>query len=99
VVDEEAASDGGAGMDLDAGQEARQLRNEPGGKPRGRILPQLVRQAVRPDGMQSGVGEKILKRTSSRRVMGPGGVEVFLKSCEETHKDLSTGNGKLLAKA
>jgi hypothetical protein len=53
---------------------------------------------VRPDGVKPGVREKVLKRTSSRRVVGPGGVEVFLKSCEETHKDLSTGNGKRLAK-
>jgi hypothetical protein len=31
-----------------------------------------------PDGVQAGIGEKVLKRTSSRRVVGPGGVEVFL---------------------
>ena len=69
VVNEKAASDRGAGMDLDAGQETRQLRNQPGREPRGRVLPQLVRQPVRPDGVQSGVGEKVLKRTSSRRVV------------------------------
>jgi hypothetical protein len=57
-----------------------------------------VRQPVRPDGVKPGIGEKVLKRTSSRRVVGPGGVEVFLKSCEEAHKDLSTGNGKQLVK-
>jgi hypothetical protein len=49
---------------------------------------------VKPDRMQPGVRKKVLKRASSRRVVGPGGVEVFLKSCEEAHKDLSNGIGR-----
>jgi hypothetical protein len=49
--------------------------------------------------VKPGIGKKVLKRTSSRRVVGPGGVEVFLKSCEETHKDLSTGIGDEQVKA
>ena len=89
VVDEEPPADGRAGMDLDAGEEPGQLGDQPGREPQRRVSPQPVRQPVEPDRVQAGVGEEVLERTPRRRVVGPGGVEVFLQSCEEAHKDLS----------
>lgn len=98
VVDEESAADGGTGMDFDSGKEPGQLGDQARGKTERRILPQPVRHTVGPNGVQAGVCEKVLKRASSRRVVGPGGIEVFLKPCEEAHKDLSTGNEGVRAK-
>jgi hypothetical protein len=78
VVDEKAAADGCTRVDLDTGHEPAQLREQPGRKTEAGILPQPVRQPVDPDGVQAGVCEKVLERTPGRRVVGPGGVEVFL---------------------
>jgi hypothetical protein len=65
-------------MDLDAGHEPAQLGEQPRREAQAGILPEAVRQPVDPDGMQAGVCEKVLERTPGRRVVGPGGVEVFL---------------------
>ena len=60
--------------------------SEPRREPQRRVLPQPVRHAVRPDRVQPGVGEEVLKDASSRRVVGPGGVEVFLQSAKKLTK-------------
>jgi hypothetical protein len=69
VVDEEPAADRGTGMYFDAGPGPPQLGEQPCRKPQARCLPQPVGQPMDPDGVQTGIGEKVLKRTSSRRVV------------------------------
>ena len=69
VVDEEPAPDGRAGMDLDAGEEARELRQHPGGPAQRRLRPQPVGQPVGPDGVQTRVDERVLDVSARGRVV------------------------------
>src|SRR5690606_3057756 len=67
VVDEEARPDLRAGVDLNAGQEASDLRDGPPQQLEV-VFPQPVCDPVGPDGVQAGVQEHDLQRTASRRV-------------------------------
>src|SRR3989338_8766160 len=62
MVDKKPFADGSAGMNLDSGQKTAQLRNAPGKK--GNIyLPQIMRDAVKDNRMESDVKKDDLNRT------------------------------------
>src|SRR5450759_5127538 len=74
VVDEEAASDGGAGMNLDPGKEAADLRDHARHQRHAPAV-QAVRQAVHQDGVEARVAEKNLQPTLGGRVLPEDGVD------------------------
>ena len=67
VVDEEAASKFGSGMDFDPGEQARHL-GEPAGQEAQIMPPQPVGEMVCPNGMQSGIAEEDFQVGARRRV-------------------------------
>ena len=74
VVDEETASDGRAGVDLDAGEPASELRT--GARDEARApVPQHMHHTVRPHGVQAWVQQSDLERSAR------GGVTQFC--CDE----------------
>src|SRR5277367_2642121 len=76
MIDEETAADGGAGVDLDSRQEAAKLRNHTRyQRPSPEI--QFVGQAVRHDGMKTGVAEQHLYHALGGRVLPENGVDLF----------------------
>jgi hypothetical protein len=76
MVYEKAPADFGSGVNFDAGEEAAGVR-EQAGQEAAPVLPQEVRQAMTPDGMQAGIAEEHLWHTSGRRVLGEYGAYVF----------------------
>ena len=75
VVDEEPGTDGGAGVDLDAGDEPGCLTHHAGGQaPVARV--QAMGRTVHPDGMQAGVREDHLGVRPRGGIALAGGVEV-----------------------
>ena len=77
VVDEDPGADGGARVDLDAGEEARELGDGARGQI-GPVRPQRMRDPMRPDGMDSGVEQRDLELRSSGRVPLYDRLEVML---------------------
>src|SRR5579862_339955 len=76
VIDEEASADGGAGMDLDSGEEAaglgdhsRNERDAPAIEPMGEAMSQ--------NGVEAGVTEKDFNDALGRRVFPENGVDLF----------------------
>src|SRR5262245_28827586 len=67
VVDEEAPADGGARMDLDAREPARQMGREPR-KPLEARLPQAVGESVEQHGVETRVASDYFPRIPGRRI-------------------------------
>ena len=61
VIDKKSGTDLRAGMDLDTGQEAGNMR-KPARQQFETVFPKPVFRAVRPDGVQTGVGEQQFQR-------------------------------------
>jgi hypothetical protein len=89
MVDEQALADPRAGMDLDAGQDAAEIRHEPGHQLKSQ-LPQPVRQPVEHHGVEAGIGEDDLKLRARSRVALHAGGEVGGENLEhgETRCDM-----------
>src|SRR5690606_5167467 len=83
VVDEQAAPDARTRVDLDPGEEARELRHEPGREAGGRVAPQPVRDPVRPHRVQTWVGEGDLDPAARRGVPQLSRREVLAERREE----------------
>ena len=86
VVDEDPTADGGAGVDLDAGQEPGELRNEPRQNLQLISLPQSVRQPVRPERVHAGIPEQYFGTRPCSGVTPQGGGEVFAEATEEAER-------------
>src|SRR5271156_452398 len=67
VVDEQAGTEYGGGVDLDAGQDAGEFGKDARGQP-GPTVPQPVADPVAPDGVYAGVGEDDLQRGRGGRI-------------------------------
>ena len=82
VVDEHPPPDRGAGMDLDAGQEAAPVR-EPAGEPAKVGAPQAVHDHAMPDErVQAGVARQDFPRRAGGRVAVEDDADVFAESVE-----------------
>src|SRR5699024_3465311 len=81
VVDEEAPPDDGAGMNLDAGQPARDMRHE-APQPVRLVAPQPVRDAMPPQRVQPRIVEDGLQRAACRRIALENGLNVFPHALE-----------------
>src|SRR5437016_3735641 len=97
MIYKEAASDGRAGMDLDAGQKAAELRDD-SRQIFEAMQPEPVGDIMRPQRMDSGIGQG-LPSASRRRVFGEHGINIFTKSSEHvraslTHLSASGGGTK-----
>src|SRR5207344_526485 len=67
MVDEESGSEPRGGMDLDAGEEAADVREEAGRRPEA-TPPEPVRGPVEPDRVHAGIAERYLERRTSRGI-------------------------------
>ena len=79
VVDDQAAADGGAGMDLDARPEPAPLGHQPGQEFQ-LVTVQGVGQPVVKGGVHAGVEEKNLQPAAGRRIPGLVGPQGFAQS-------------------
>ena len=79
VVDEEAAADRRAGMDLDAGEEAAELRDEAAAQ-LPVAPPEPVRQAMENQGMQPGIAEYDLQPRSCGRIALEDRLDILAQS-------------------
>ena len=83
VIDKAAPSDGGAGMDFNAGQGAIKLRDDAGEQRKaGRV--KLMGGAMQEDGMEAGVTEKDLDRALGRGVSAKNGLDLFPDGSKHT---------------
>src|SRR5258707_10981552 len=86
MVDEQAAADGGAGVDLDAGEEAAEMGND-AAEQAPAALPGGMSKAIEQQRLESGIGEHDLNARARRRVAGHHRVDIVNKMLEnhETH--------------
>ena len=84
VVDEETAADGGTRVDLHAGEEAVDLR-ENARRASPASLPHPVADAVAPDGMEAGIHDGILYVAARGGVMISGVGEILADSGKNAH--------------
>ena len=84
VVDEEAASHLGAGVNFNAGEKARELRDESCQEAHP-MTPEPVAQVMRPHGVQAGVADKNFEVGSGRGVGLEDGGDVFAYGLKEAH--------------
>ncbi len=75
MVDEEAPPDGGAGVNLDVGDQTAELGDD-ARKQHGVTHPEPVRDVVQPERMQTGIGQH-LQHAARRRVFGEHGLYIF----------------------
>src|SRR5271170_143857 len=85
VIDEEAASDFRAGMNLDSCDQARQLAYH-AAEQLAVMLPEPMRDAIEPDRVEAGVQENHLERGARGRVAVENRLDVFLHSAHNTHR-------------
>jgi hypothetical protein len=76
VIDETSPSDGGAGMDLDAGDGSIKLRNNPR-QQRESLKVHAVSGPMQQDGMKAGVTEENLKRALGGWIAVENRVDLF----------------------
>src|SRR5262249_10057132 len=76
MIDEEAPPDIGAGMDLDARQKTRDLRNHTRDQRYAGVV-KFVRQPVQQNRMKTWVTEEYLENTFGRRVFPEDGVDLL----------------------
>jgi len=81
VVDEQAGADGGAGMNLDSGEQAPQMGEEAAGHP-SPALPAPMGQPVNCHRMQAGVAEQHLEPRMRGGITGADRINVFAKPLE-----------------
>src|SRR5208283_3968826 len=81
VIDEKAAADDGAGMDLDSREPARELR-ECAGQKKHAVLPQPVMDAVPPQRVQAGVEQHDLEPRPRRGIAFEYRGDVFAHQSE-----------------
>ena len=84
MVDEKPLPDLGGGMNLDAGQETRDLRNRPRHK-RNAMSEEPVRHPVRQKRMEAGIGQEDFERA--------GGSRVPIEYCSEVLSNRSEHTG------
>src|SRR6185437_6530193 len=82
MVDEEAAADGGAGMDLDAGQDPAEMRQETAGQ-EPIATPEPVSQAIKDEGVQAGIAKHDLGTRTGRGVPCQNAVNVVAELLEQ----------------
>src|SRR5579872_3132782 len=87
VIDKEASSNLSAGMNLNAGEKARDLRSESRQKTHA-MNPQPVAQMVSPHSMQARIADQHLEVRASRGVRLKDGGDIFSDRADET------GHGK-----
>ena len=76
MVDKETAPDGGAGMDLDAREEAARLRDEARQQRHAPAI-QLVGHAVQQNGMEAGITEQHLHHALGGGVFPENSLDLF----------------------
>ena len=76
VVDEEAAADGGAGVDLDPGQEAAELRDDPRHQRHSPTV-QPVSEPVQENRMKSGVAQEDLDDAFRGWIFAKNRIDLF----------------------
>ena len=81
VIDEETGAYARAGMDLDAGRPAGDLRNPAGEEPE-LVGPQPVRDTLDPDGVQPGINQENFQPGASCRVALQHRVDITLHHAE-----------------
>src|SRR5260221_5153806 len=67
VIDEQTGTEPGAGVDLDPGEGAAKVRNEPAG-PAQAQAPERVRDPVEPEGVQARIGGEYFPPAPRRRI-------------------------------
>ena len=101
VINEEARPDGGARMDFDAGQPAREVADAPADQIE-TVAPEQMRQPVEPDGVEARIEEKHLERAARRRVPVEHRLQIAVKLladeslrqvCEERRAQVSFAIG------
>ena len=85
VIDEEAPADVRAGMDFDAGDPARELAQQPAEQLQ-LMLPQPMRHAIEPDGVQSRIAEHHFERGARGRVAVEDRLDVFAHSAQNADR-------------
>jgi hypothetical protein len=84
VVDEEAAADDGAGVDLDAGPEAGDLGHEAGEELEA-PAPEPMIDAMNPDGLEAGIAEQDHEARGCGGISFEDAARVFADVFEEVH--------------
>jgi len=98
VIDEEAPADAGPRMDLDPGQPAAEMGDEPG-KPLEPVVPQPVAETVDEHRMHPRVGGEDLETVAGRRIAVVYTADVFSDALEHAiryagkRRSLETGRG------
>jgi hypothetical protein len=75
MVDEEPWAEAGRGVDLDPGQEAVQMGDEPANEAQSPV-PEPMGTPVEPHGVQAGIAENDLERTADGRITIPRSLDV-----------------------
>ena len=88
VIDEEPASNNSPGVNLDAGHETGDLRDQPGQRTRGRTpRPQPVRDTVSPDSVDARIEQGDLQLVDRSRVFAQRSIEIFVSALpHSTHR-------------
>jgi len=95
VVDEEAIADAGSGMDLDAGDGAAQVGDDPRREVEAPV-PEGVGQAVSLAGVEAWIGQDDLQGAAGRRVPLQCRLNIPSHATEEAHTLLTPLHGSLL---
>ena len=83
VIDEQSVPDLRTGVNLNAGEEAHDLRNVTAQQFQ-MMYPQPVRQAIAPQGIQPRIAQQHLQQTARRRIAIEHGLNIAAKSCKHT---------------
>jgi hypothetical protein len=81
MIDEQAAADAGAGMDLDTGEDTRELRNHPC-RQKKPVSPGGLGDPMHEDGVQARIAQQNLQLRSGGRVAGGDAGDVFANTLE-----------------
>jgi hypothetical protein len=92
VIDEEAATNGGAGMDVDVGQPAPD-EGQPARAESPAPAPEAMREAMHEDGVQAGIGQQHFDARSRRRVAIENAGQVFREQRPQPRRGLAWSGG------
>ena len=85
VINEETAANGSARVDLHAGQKTRKLRKGTRQSLRLILLPELMGQAVNPNGVHARIVQRNLDSATRSGVMLADVLNIFTQTCNKTH--------------
>ena len=85
VIDEEAAANRGARVNLHAGQKTGELRERTRQRLRLFLLPELMREAVRPDGVHARIVQSDLDSAARSGVVLADVLNIFTQARNKTH--------------